>query len=83
MFANAHFTHPQGKDHKWTAADFLDSPEAAQARADAERDRLGLEAALMYEKQQTARMKAPDFDDSELPVWARMTPEEKRKRNIA
>lgn len=65
----------------WTLEDFLGGgPKVSDIQA--ERDRLDLARELALDKALSAKMQRKDFDDSGLPGWARMTPEEKRSRGL-
>ncbi len=43
-------------------------------------DLIDYNRALSRDKSLSQQMQTKDFDDSQLPAWARMTPEEKRSR---
>ena len=64
----------------WHALDFLQTKEGYEYRARRQREREELARETMREKSQAAAMKAGNFDESQLPVWARMTDEEKKAR---
>lgn len=64
----------------YTVEDFL--PKDAKA-IQTEKDKIDLARELAYDKMITEKMQRADFDDSWLPGWARMTPEEKAKRGKA
>lgn len=82
-FFNAHRMHPEGSDFKpWTPEDFLDSPEARRVKAQALKDQRDLAEAQSQHKIRMAQMKEGTFDESLLPAWARMTPEEKQVRGL-
>jgi hypothetical protein len=64
----------------WTADDFVDTPEARLRKRQRQVDLLELRKAQIAERKQMALMKAKKFDESLIPEWARMTPEEAAKR---
>ncbi len=75
--------HFNRKDKRaYTLEDFLGGAQVDQGQLQTERDRVDLARELARDKFMSQRMKARDFDDSELPGWARMTPQEKQTRGI-
>jgi hypothetical protein len=79
-FWNASFKHPKGDKARWMPDDFFDTPAGRLRKAQHQKDLMELKAAQREEKRQVQLMKAGQFDESELPVWARMTLEEKAAR---
>lgn len=80
---NRNAAHQLAKRDKtlWTANDFLETKQANEYRAAQLLKQSELAREKMREKQQVAAMKAGTFDESTLPVWARMTETEKKGRS--
>ena len=80
---NRNAAHQLQKQDKslWHPFDFLHTKEAIEHRAQKSQERNQMSREAMRGQSQAAAMKAGTFDDSELPEWARMTEEEKRRPN--
>lgn len=72
--------HPSGRPFR--VEDFFISREMADRQAQVERDRADLLAAQIEHARQIRLMKEGKFDESILPKWARLTPEEKAARGM-
>jgi hypothetical protein len=86
-FFNANFKHPQQK--QWTSDDFWMAPGAQERKRQLERDASGLAAAQASDRMMSAMIAEAQKDhtklaalDSQMPAWARMTPDEKRARGL-
>ena len=79
---NRNAAHQLQKSDKklWHPFDFLNTKEARAYNAEKVCEQNALTHEAMRAKSQFAAMKAGEFDESELPEWARMTPEEKKRR---
>ena len=64
----------------WLPADFLETKEAREYRAEKTRQQNDVAREAIRARAQFASMKAGTFDEEVLPEWARMTPEEKRRK---
>lgn len=70
-------------EQAYTLDDFILSDQGEQRKIQAERDRVDLMREKAFDDRISVDMKKKDFDDSWLPGWARMTPEEKQERGRA
>ena len=79
-FMNAHWKKQDGS--QWTPDDFVDTPESRARKQQAVVDKMELAAMKREEARQLRLMRSGQFPEEQLPVWARMTPEEKAARGI-
>lgn len=77
---NAHWKKQDGS--QWTPDDFVDTPESRARKQQAVVDKMELAAMKREEARQLRLMRSGQFPEEQLPVWARMTPEEKAARGI-
>jgi len=83
QFANAHFRKNDGT--LFDIDDFVSIPGRGERRAAAQRVRRESNQRMLREAlvaRQRRLMAAHQFPEEDLPVWARMTDEEKRERGL-
>ncbi len=78
-FRNVHF-RGEGHTQAWTLEEFIKTPETGSQKIDHPDSGVSFEAERMRIQALTAAMKQGIVDDSMLPPFARMTAEERAKR---